>query len=707
MAIYKDNDEGTTQMQPSQDIKEWTEKDYIQNIRWIAGMYNRAVYTPIARNTAVTANDKFNSWIDNYNLNEAYYWGVQAIEDFQSLTVDESNKPLAISMRRDRDIFQIINKVVGTGMQPLKQLPKMISAFSKNPNTISKRMFLKDIAKLMIDQKNFFEMMQATSGFELKPFGDLDLNDEAEVETYFTNYKEGLERSYIALAKDICYRNSYVSVLEKGLLHASIGGINVVRIDVENGMVYWRIVPPQFAIWDNYNSDPMHRYDRFAGEVKQYTLTELFSRYEFTEEEKKDLKAIAQAPQSWLDYNTMYNGVSFSWYDQSANSIPMVTVVECQWRSLNYMDGVEKPYEVIRQGVLIGNKYLREFGIAKNCPEDTRNKSKLRMRYVAVSPAMLSGGNLSIVDLLRTYQSEKNAIKTKLFQLIANAKGKRYVVYADRLPAGMGTPDFLSQLTQAGVAVLTGTQIDDNSNDKNESLVQTIDMTLDQNVFGLINIMADIRRNMNDIVALNQTALGNTDNYMSKEQLMQNVDSAKLGMDFFYSAYNEFVKNLLEVSANMAKLCIKENEEDYTLIVGDGMYEMLSAEVAEKLVFEDMDLVLSISDYLTEQDKNFYKQYFIQKASASANPLDDLMVLGIDKFSSKTEMINYITYMTAKKIEMQNAEREAAMAQQQQAVEAQAGAQVDSTAIGAETALEKEAMKTERDIALAEMKNQG
>jgi hypothetical protein len=192
---------------------------------------------------------------------------------------------------------------------------------------------------------------------------------------------------------------------------------------------------------------------------------------------------------------------------------------------------------------------------------------------------------------------------------------------------------------------------------------------------------------------------------MSKEQLMQNVDSAKLGMDFFYSAYNEFVKNLLEVSANMAKLCIKENEEDYTLIVGDGMYEMLTAEVAEKLVFEDMDLVLSISDYLTEQDKNFYKQYFIQKASASANPLDDLMVLGIDKFSSKNEMINYITYMTAKKIEMQNAEREQAMAQQQQAVEAQAGAQVDSTAIGAETALEKEAMKTERDIALAEMKN--
>lgn len=687
--------------QPSQDKREWGEKDYIENLRWIAQAYNRPLFNYPYQIGMSSADGRAVTFVDNYILNEQYYYGVQSVTDFQSLTIDESNKPLPISMRKDMDIFELINKVVGVGMQPLKQLPKMISAISVSPNVVSKRMFLKDLAKLMVDQKYFFELMTATSGIEFKPFGDMDFQDEAEIETYFTNYRDALEKAYMNLAKSVTYTNRYYEKFQKELLHCAIGGVCSLEIKVRNGRVYWEVVPPQFSIFDNYKSDPHHRSDRFAGKIAQLTLTELFSRYSFSEKEKEDLTNIASAPENWYMYTSVYNGTSFQWYNTSPNNIPMVTVVEAQWRSLNYMEGDNTPYEVIREGVLIGNKYVKEYGISRNCPEDSRDPSRLRFRYITVSPNMLSGGNRSLVDMLRTFQDEKNAIKTKLFQMIANTKGKRYVVYADRLPMGMNTPEFLSQLTQAGVVVLEGTKMDDNSSDRGEGLVQTIDMTADPSILTFANLMVQWRQTMDAMLSFNPTSIGQVSNYISKEQLQQNVNISQFGMEWFYSAFYEFVKNVLEVSADMAKLSISEAEEDYSLIIGDNMVELLKAEEAEKMAFEQYSLVLSIDDYLSEQDKNFYRQYFIQKASASGNPMDDLIVASMDKYVSKTEFINFIQYITSQKITQQQ-EQMAMQQQQQQAMAEQAAqAQVESASIAADANLEREAMKTERDLALA------
>jgi hypothetical protein len=689
-----------TGIQPTQDLKEWKEDDYKRNLQWLSNQYNRPIFNyPLGTNTPSRPSPTQN-YVDNYLLNEAFYYGVQNITDFQSLTIDESNKPLSISLRKDRDIFQLINTVQGTAIQPLKQLPKMISAFSKNPNVISKKMLMKDLAKLKLNESYFMQMMEELSGYQFMPLGDLDLQDEAAIETYFTNYKEGLEIAYTNLARSICYDNKYIDVFSKAALHLGIGGLAMIRVDVQDGYVTWKIIPNQFAIWDNYNSDPLHRHDRFAGEVEQLTVTELLSKYEWSEQEKQELQSMAQSPENWNMYNSTYNGVNFQWYNTQSNSIPMISVVKGQWRSLHYEESSEIPYEVIREGILIGNKWVKNYGIAKNCPEDSRSPFHLRMRYIAVSPNMLSGGNLSLVDLIRPLQDEKNALKTKMFQLIAASKGKRHIVYADRLPTGMNTPEFLSQLTQAGVVVMEGTKMDDTSSDRNERIVDVVDMTLDPTVLGLANLLSLWKNTMNDVLAFNPTSLGAVSSYMSKDQLQQNIGSSKLGMEWWYSAYYEFVKNVLEVSADMAKLAISDGDKDYTLEIGDNMVALLKEEDAKKMTFEQFGLVLSIDDYLSEQERQFYRQYFTQKASASQDPMDDMIVINLERFTSKTELINYVQYITAEKIKRQQEMMEQRQMQQQQMADAAAQAQVDSASIASDASLEREAMKTERDLML-------
>jgi hypothetical protein len=684
-------------VQPSQRKKDWTEEDYISNLRWLSSQYNRPIfdygYSTTTGRAAVVPN-----WVQNYIANESYYQQRQAITPYGFFAVDETNKPTSTIMYQGSDIRELIDQVVGNLMQPLKTLPKMITAISVSPNAVTRKMILKDLAKLRVANKVYFDILEDISGVGFQPMGDLDFEDEAQIEQFFTTFRDDLEKAYIALAKDACYRNHWIEVFSKSALYYCIGGFAMMRHSVRNGKVWWDIVEPRNAIWDNFRSSDQHRYDRFAGEVRMMTIPELVTLYDFTEQEQKELETIAQSRDSWTTYNWVYGGYTFYWWNSDNKGVPVVATVEGQWRSLEFVNG--EWIEVIREGVLIGNKYIKNYGISKNTPEERDDKSKLKFRYVTVTPSVLSGVNMSMIDVLKKYQDLKDAFKTKLIQLVARSKGKGYFVNANKLPEGMNTPEIISQLSQAGIAVLEGDLIDEGNNSKGTRLVEQIDMTLDPSILGLAQLIQQERNYMDNIISMPASARGVVTNYQSADQIMSNIQQSRAGLDYFYTSFYTWVLRNLELSADMMKNLIgtEEDDEEYTpLIVGDTMYEMLKMENIAEMPFTDFAMSLSIDDFANEQDKKMMQQVALQLATAGAITMADYTRLL--SMTSKTEIANYFQYIDEKKKQeqMMMQQQQAEQAIQQQDMSRQT--QLDSTAISADAGIQKELIKQDTELA--------
>ena len=684
-------------VQPSQRKKDWTEEDYSANLRWVASQYNRPIFD-YGYSTTTGRSAMVPNWIQNYISNEAYYQQKQTITPFGYFAVDETNKPTATIMYNGSDIRELIDQVVGNMIQPLKALPKMVTAISVSPNAITKKMILKDLAKMKIANKVYFDILEEVSGVGFQPMGDLDFEDEAQLEQYFTTFRDDLEKAYIAFAKDACYRNHWIEVFGKSALYYCIGGFAMIRQSVRNGKVWWDIVEPRNAIWDNFRSSDQHRYDRFAGEVRMMTIPELITMYDFTPEEQKELESIAQSRDSWTTYNWVYGGYTFYWWNADNKGVPVVATVEGQWRSLEWING--EWIEVIREGVLIGNKYVRNYGISKNTPEERDDKSKLKFRYVTVTPNVLSGVNMSMVDILKKYQDLKDAFKTKLIQLVARSKGKGYFVNASKLPEGMNTPEIISQLSQAGIVVLEGEMIDESNSSKNTRLIEQVDMTLDPTILGLAQLINQERAYMDNLISMPATARGMVANYQSAEQIMSNIQQSKAGLDYFFTSFYTWVLRNLELSADIMKNLVGtgEDDEEYTpLIVGDTTYEMLKLENIAEMPFTDFAMSLSIDDFANDQDKRMMQQVALQLATAGAITMADYARLL--SMTSKTEIANYFQYIDEKKKQEQMVMQQQQMQQQLAQQQAANQTQLDSTAMAADAGIEKELIKQETELA--------
>jgi hypothetical protein len=113
---------------------------------------------------------------------------------------------------------------------------------------------------------------------------------------------------------------------------------------------------------------------------------------------------------------------------------------------------------------------------------------------------------------------------------------------------------------------------------------------------------------------------------------------------------------------------------------------------------KDFAMSLGLQDFLNDQERAMFVQYYMQRASATNDPEDELVFANIARIKTKTEMYNYIESVVSKKIDRKQQELMAAQNQNAEMAAQAANAQVESATIGQETALESQAMKQEGDI---------
>ena len=121
----------------------------------------------------------------------------------------------------------------------------------------------------------------------------------------------------------------------------------------------------------------------------------------------------------------------------------------------------------------------------------------------------------------------------------------------------------------------------------------------------------------------------------------------------------------------------EQGQDSLSLIVGDGVAEMMSMDVIRAMQFEDMLLSLDSNDFTTLEDKQRYENFILQFAATGQTSFKDYIM--VDKLDSKTEIINYLEAEEYKKERARIAEKEAELLSSNSNAKVNANAQMANT----------------------------
>lgn len=689
--------------QPIQAVKEFTDEDYKQNLRFIISQYNQALNNvPLVSNGSYMGTGNL-SFISEYMDNLTYIYGAQVPAEYNFMTLDANGNATAANLVRGLDVKKVYDYLYGEATDIIDPLPKTLNVTAYSVGAISAKKNTMDYVKFQIDRKVYFNILREEGGYGFKAI-DRDFKTQDEVDKYFTNFQEAMEIGYEQIARHVTYYNDYQILLPKAFAYTLISNVGTMCIEYINGQVEWRIIPSENVVTDFSKGLDVHKNDDFGGEVYQLTLPELFSSYDWTDEERDTLIAISNNDNStYANYYSMVAANGLNWW-VNANNVRKVTVVKGQWLSLEYKDG--EWFECLREGELIGNRYLRNCKITGGQIWKKGNRAKKRLKYITLTPNLFMGSSISVVGLIKRFANLKDAFITKMVQMASSAFGKSVVIRASKLPEGMRTPDVVSQLKQNNILVIEGEETEDNPN--NRQLAEALDLTMDPSVQLILGIIQYLDQAINDYLNIPNSVRGMSSQYQSAKGIDSTKSASTKGLSYLFKNFQLWMKECLSYSADLMKLMAPDDElgrDNLTLICGDAMVEMLSMDTVRRMQFEDFLLNLNPTDYISVQEKENLANLVIQTATSGAPTKILKNYLVVKRAESYTEAENQIDAIIAKEemaeqAKMQ-ADREMALAQSQ--MNNQTQQQLADT--NAQAGLEKAAMDNETKLALGAMKN--
>jgi len=694
---------------PDQQIENWTKEDYMGNLRFIASKWNfqSANYVAIQNNNGSTSIPSIESaygFVYRYLQNVTYIYGSQVPSDFGFFVQDVNGNDTRVPMYRGRDVSMYYKYIIGKVSEMIRPLPKMVNVIGYSENVQSTKKTRLNMVKYRYEMQEQIKLIEEMTGWGFEPMAGIDYENDFEVSKRLENFQEAMEETYENLAIDGLYKNKYFEAIKQVAKDIFISGIAGVKVEHDNGRIYWKNVRLHQLIFDNTKEKDQHEDDDFAGEVYELTINDILTRWEWTEEETEDIKAMASNPASWSQFNSLIGVNGMYWWNQN-NGVPKVTCVEGQWRSQKKVDGVW--VETLRQGILIGNKYLRETGETDGQVWDINDKRKKRLKYRIVSPDTRLGAIEGIVGMIKRFQDLKDAFITKVVALASSAIGKSYFVNAHKLPEGFKTPDIISQLKQANIVVLEGANEDETPEDANKRLIEPVDMTIDPGIGSLLDIARYFDEAMANILNIPPQVRGMQENYQSKDVYSSNLAQSEYGMKWYYDSIMSFVEHLLSYHANLAKLVLPETakgRENLSLIIGDVNTALISMEEIKRIQFEDFLLAIIPNDIISAADKKEYLQIAMQLAAAGQFSMRDYVKL--KRTDNVKQMEHYFEKIEIAREQRAERERQATIAAAEQNTKINAQAQQNIAATQTEGKLIDREMQNEQKTMDMVMQNQ-
>lgn len=629
-----------------------------------------------------------------------YYLGRQSNVNYNHVTQDETGNTLQGVFIKGQKISQLIDYMNGVFQGSVRNLEVDAECVSKDAYDAKADKL--NTALFEFDIKPLLESM-AKLGVTMTPSMSEEFDTKEDIYKHFEiDFKEQGELDCIDTANDIMFRNRFAELFPKVGMTCFITGICAVHPYVMNGKTYQELIPTYNLIWDNSKDDDYNRKAQFGGFKNRLPVSEVIQKY-YSDLSKipgaiADLKKIATSGFTndfLLEYNT---NPQFNWWANN-NSVPEVTCVTMYWVSSKdlkyeestdaygnqYYSKIKKEAKVgkiytntVRKGVLIGNKYLVDFGEATNIVRDWFNPSDTLLPIRIFTPNMFLGSNRSVVSRLAQNQDKLDRISYHIDTMIGRDLGKVYVINGNKV--GTDSKSILQDLKTMGFTISKGVSGEDDDRTENQRMVETIDMTTDPNINLYVQLKRDEERIMEEIVNISKIALGQQTTYVGFGTQRNSIAQSALGQSYLYDGLMQFLTETLQYSVDQQVIVwgMPEFKDKSIPVLGKRGAKWL--DITEHKPFEKYLIKIKTQDQMSDAAK----QRLMTNAQALAQNglIDFLDLIKLETSTSLIQLQNDVEYSLKKKERKQNE------AQQQQAI---ANKEAQNKEIMAQLALQEQA----------------
>ncbi len=646
---------------------------YRQNALWVAGNYNPIIRdtVTVARSNGTTETGKVNPdtgrWASNCQRQIQYWFAEQNNVSHGHFVRDEKNNPLS-RIINGQTIFQLLKHIEGNlYLNYIKGFHERVGVCDGSPDFQSERMEKFALAKMVIDMRAS-KVYAASEIMKMQPVEGQEFESLEQIQRYKEESPmEHVERIFTGAARKFLLDIHYEETLKKVAQYLTINYFSRVQVKVENGQLYLEIFRPDQCIWDQSVDDDFGRKARIWGTIQYLTIPELLSRYKFEYEEKTELQAIANSKSGanfpwWNLTNTQIGASGFMWFNIT-NSIPRVAVAQTYWKSL------DEGKEVIYRCDLIGNRYIRNQGLATNMIEDKMNKANVEPPFLDFIPDMLFGRNKGFIDRLADISDRIDALQAKMDLFINRAKGKVVFIDGAELPEGVGVQEVATDLSTVGLTVVTQADVDEMAQNK-RNLITLADLTIDG--AGILAIRSEIKEKQNEckeILSIPAAALGQATPTGSNRELMNTIAQASYGMTTFYEGFGVYLNNIVQRATDIQKIVYTMKESEMVLDMGNRDFEFVK--FLKPWTLKKLDTYIDQKDYVTPEDRQKYDDYAFNYSQNPTSGVSMSDVVQISTMTSKREIVNYLkTRERVFKAEQKMKEAQAAIDAQEQAAAA-------------------------------------
>lgn len=671
-------------------IENW----YAQNVRYIATHYNIASNTDEVKREGKRSTKRWaeESPVDQIINNYRYFMGTQENFNFAYLTEDDKGGELPAPYIKGEQIFELIEYMRG-GIRKVLNSTK-IAIESLEPSKISKKINRVKMIELKKDLKEFFDETQKQFGVSFSPEGvnqDQDL-DEA-IEQVLKSPIDQMEEYGLDLINDIVNRNRLKDQMMRAFTDCAVGRYCGVYVDEMHGRPYTEVIPPYNLIVDFTNDSDYNDTAEFVGWVSFMTPEEIYYRYDLTDEERELVKEMSiTTPGIGFELLNHYNGssgsdIGFNWWGgPDGRNYRQVAVVTGFWitevpedKKVNKKKGGKDitpvhgndseryTYLRIDRATIIGNAILTDYGQDYNVVYDSMNPSRPMLPVRTFIPNMMMGMNRSVVDRMKKLQDDIDAYEYKIRQNIGKDLGKVYLINGHKLGEGDTVRELVANLKKYGMHVTDGSDGEDPNVLDGQRMVETVDMTLDQNVIRYTQLIQEKERMMKEIINASKVSMGQLTSYVGYGSQQQSISQNQLGMATYYDGFMTYYTYLLQYILNKAKIMLMDmdGEEAADVMLSEDAIKFFKNTTEFQL--EDMMVKVDIEDVIDEQSRQrllTVAQAMAQNADKTGFDWDDYIEL--ETARTYTELKDKMT-MKIKKRKIQQEQQQMMMMQQQQA----------------------------------------
>lgn len=695
----------TVPIMPDQWDVEKNDKWYKECVLFWAGQYNPVLDSGFqiskANNTTEIGkqNPTSGRFVDKCLRNFSYFFGEQNNITYGHFVRDENNRPLPARLINGQTIYELIKHRSGFMYEAyVRDLHKRISVRDNSPD------FLSDLdgrLKLAVIKSELSNAGVDIEGFE--PMDGVQIENEEQASHYLKERPmEKIERIFTSVARDFLFTIRYREQFKQLIDYLNICSFGRVLLRVENGELIMDVYRPDQCIYDTTSTSEFGYDDNGGGVVDYYTIPELFTRYpDLTDEDKHELQQIAKANSVSSATNLGYTwvsgfiGTSGYPYWRWNNGVPMVGVVKAYWKG--YDNGMQKVYGAD----FIGNKYLKRMGEAPNQVEAKINKSYVRLPFDDYRPDMFFGKNKGLIDRLFFISDRIDGLEAKIDLFINRAKGAVLIMNGGELPEGTTPKEILTNISTLNFVYLD-MDMDDAVNTYGKNRVFDVaDLNLSGQAVEAINReIARLEEKCKQIAFTPDAALGQQTPQGSAKEMQGILNQSSYGTATYDAGFVTFLENIIQRGVDISKILLSMEEKEKVLRYSET--EMVFVKFLKEWMLKDLNVHVDQDDAVTPQDRvewaNIEVAFMQNPQNFKGLSLADFATIKL--MNSNREIANYLRVQYAR-----GEEKEAAIRAHEQALAEAQNARGNATqlAIAQEqgnVTLEKEAMKTERDLAL-------